>query len=287
MQNSSNLHNARRMKNDEFYTLEKDIDKELKHYYPQLAGKVIYCNCDNPGKSKFWSYLKEHFHEIRYAQLWATYYMPGGRSIFLGFDGNVVRGKILRWNGDFRSRECMQLLERADVIISNPPFSLFKTYLQTLLEYKKKFLVIGNMNAAKYKTIFPYFMNNLVWFGYNEVHHFIVPDGSQQKLGNVLWYTNLDVDYRNQKIPLTKNYSEAAYQKYDSYDAIDVSKIKDIPMDYDGIIGVPISFLRKYNPEQFEIVGEFNHGQDSEFDLAVPAVNGKEKYTRIAIRRRM
>ena len=205
----------------------------------------------------------------------------------------------LKGDGDFRSAECIELLKEADIVVTNPPFSLFREYVAQLVKYEKKFLIIGNQNAIKYKEVFPLFMENKIWLGYGfrrNCAHFETnykdeaTDADHRagmiRVSGVMWYTNLEVSKRHERYPLYKHYSPTEFPKYESYDAIEVSKTSDIPMDYDGVMGVPITFMDKYCPEQFEIVGVFNHGSDSEFDLAKPILNGKELYTRIAIRHR-
>ncbi len=208
---------------------------------------------------------------------------------YTGGDDNDIEVGVktqLEGNGDFRNQECLDLLDKADIIVTNPPFSLFREYVAVLMEHEKKFLIIGSLNAVKYSEIFPYIMNNRMWFGNNNVHDFIQPDGSIRKFGNINWYTNLDFPKRHEKISLYKTYNTKDYPKYETYNAIEVSKVTKIPIDCNGIMGVPISFMSKYNPEQFEIVGEFNHGSDNDFDLAKPVINGKQLFPRIAIRKK-
>lgn len=205
----------------------------------------------------------------------------------------------LQGDGDFRSAECIELLKQADIVCTNPPFSLFREYVAQLIKYEKKFLIIGNQNAIKYKEIFPLVMQDKIWMGYGfkrNCAHFITKyedtasDADHRegmiRVPSVTWYTNLEIPRRHEQIILYKHYDPVDYPKYDNYDAINVDKTTDIPCDYDGIMGVPITFMYKYCPEQFEIVGVFNHGCDNEYDLAKPILNGKELYTRIAIRKK-
>ena len=180
----------------------------------------------------------------------------------------------------------MKLLDEADIVVSNPPFSLASLYMQQLIKHGKTFLIIGPLNLIKYKNTFPYFMKGLAWPGVNWVKSFTEPDGKVMKMGNVVWYTNLDVKKHYEKLVLTEKYDPAKYPKYDNYDAINVDKTVDIPNDYVGVMGVPISYLMRHNPEQFEIVGELNSGSDNEFDYAKPMIDGKVKYMRILIRRK-
>ena len=208
----------------------------------------------------------------------------------------------LKGDGDFRSPECVALLDEADVVVTNPPFSLFREYMALLMEHGKQFLIIGNMNAVTYREIFPLIRDNKVWLG-NKAGHFWfkVPDNYEEKatdfkidehgqkwrrMGNICWFTNLDIEKRHEEMTLFRHYTPEEYPKYDDYDAIDVKKTNDIPGDYFGVMGVPITFMQYYCPDQFDLLGEFNHGQDNEFDLAVPSVNGKTMFKRIAIRRK-
>ncbi len=293
MSKNSNLHRAKRIKNDEFYTRLEDIEKELEHYKQHFAGKTVYCNCDDPDKSAFWRYFHVNFSSLKLNKLIATYYdrdNPVYRTEYYGgCDDDILSGikTQLNGNGAFQSEECVNILKEADIIVSNPPFSCFLNYVQILIENSKQFLIVGNMNAVKYKKIFPLIMTDKMWFGVNGIHNFLQPDGSVKKFGNINWYTNLDISKRHEKINLYKHYNAKEYPKYESYDAIEVSKVSEIPCDYDGVMGVPISFVSRYSPDQFKIIGEFNHGSDSSYDLAKPILHGKELYPRIAIQRKM
>lgn len=289
---NANLHKAKDAKNDEFYTQLTDVSKELMHYNEHFKGKVVFCNCDDPTWSAFWKYFHLNFKALGLKKLISTHYNknePTYKMVYEGGDDNDIEvGTItpLEGNGDFRNQECLDLLDEADIVVTNPPFSLFREYVAVLMEHKKKFLIIGNLNAVKYSELFPFIMNDQMWFGNNNVHDFLQPDGTIKKFGNINWYTNLDFIKRHEKLVLWKNYNSAEYPKYETFDAIEVSKVTDIPIDYDGIMGVPVSFMSKYNPNQFEIVGEFNHGSDNDFDLAKPILNGKELFPRLAIRYR-
>ena len=291
MSANANLHKAKAEKNDEFYTRYEDIQAELKHYEKHFEGKTVLCNCDNPTWSNFWKYFHLNFEYLGLKKLISTHYDTSKlvyKMEYTGGDDNDIGVGIktpLDGNGDFRSDECIELLKQADIVVTNPPFSEFRTFVAILMEYKKKFLIIGSLNAVKYSECFPFIMNNQMWLGNNNVHDFIQPDGTMKKFGNINWYTNLDFAKRHEKIILWKEYNDEEYPKYETYDAIEVSKVTNIPVNYSGIMGVPISFMSKYNPEQFEIVGEFNHGSDNIFDLAKPIINGKELFPRIAIRR--
>lgn len=188
--------------------------------------------------------------------------------------------------GDFRSEECIALLKQVDVVVTNPPFSLFREYVHQLMEYDKKFLIIGNMNAITYKEIFPLLKDDTLWLGYMSPKIFIYKDGTKRQFGNILWYTNLDIPKRHEILDLYKEYNLDDYPKFDNYNAINVDKVSEIPYDYDGVMGVPITFLNKYNPEQFELIGVINHGSDGNWDLCKCMINGKEKFKRLAIRKR-
>ncbi len=258
---NKNLTAAKKAKNDEFYTQFPDIEKELCHYKPHFAGKVVFCNCDDPTWSNFWRYFHLNFAHLGLKKLIATHYDPNESTYKMEYEGgndtNVeigVKTPLLQ-NGDFRSEECIELLKEADIVVTNPPFSLFREYTAQLVKYGKKFVIIGNMNAITYKEFFPLMKDNKVWLGYMSPKTFMQPDGNEKKFGNVMWYTNLDIPKRHEPIDLIEHYSPEKYPKYDNYDAINVDKTLDIPKDYDGVMGVPISFLDKYCPEQFEIVG--------------------------------
>ena len=297
------LSNAKRAKNDEFYTQLSDIENELKHYKNHFAGKVVYCNCDDARKSNFFRFFQKKFNDYGLKKLVTTSYNEDGHGSVLVYEGdtnsngklddNEVKVSELKGNGDFRSEECIELLKEADIVVTNPPFSLFREYIATLVQYNKKFLVIGNQNAITYKEIFPLIKENKLWTGNNMVKTFRVPQVTNKncevlpngeiiaKFGSICWFTNLDIKKRHEEIILYKKYNEEEFPKYDNYDAIEVSKVCEIPKDYDGIMGVPITFLYRYNPSQFEIV-KFRKGDDDK-DLCV---NGKCPYFRILIRKK-
>ena len=290
MATNANLHKAKGAKNDEFYTQLTDVAKELMHYKQHFKDKIVLCNCDDPTWSAFWKYFHLNFAELGLKKLISTHYdknEPTYKMEYTGGDDNDIEvgvKTLLEGNGDFRNQECLDLLDESDIVVTNPPFSLFREYVAILMEHEKKFLIIGSLNAVKYSEVFPFIMNNQMWLGNNNVHDFMQPDGTVKKFGNINWYTNLDFAKRHEKIILWKEYNDKEYPKYETYDAIEVSKVTNIPVNYSGIMGVPVSFMSKYNPEQFEIVGEFNHGSDNIFDLAKPIINGKELFPRIAIR---
>ncbi|RXK03605.1 adenine-specific methyltransferase EcoRI family protein [Halarcobacter bivalviorum] len=279
--NSSNrkLTTAKKNKSDEFYTQISDIERELKNYTEHFKGKTIFCNCDDPEWSNFWKYFELNFEHLGIKKLISTHYQGENSSYKLEIIGDINHdGKVnnldivktpLKENGDFRSKEAIEILKEADIVVTNPPFSLFREYVQQLVDYNKKFLIIGHQNATKYKEIFKLIIDNKIWLGYGfkgGAAHFInkhyedYATATDRKEGmirvsGVVWLTNLEHKKRNEDIILYKTYNEQEYPKYDNYDAIEVSQTKNIPIDYEGVMGVPITFLNKYNPEQFEIVG--------------------------------
>ena len=268
---------------------------------------------DNLGgyTSNFFRYFQLNFNMLGIKRLITTHYVANGPSYkfeIINQDKGIHIGlpeyikTPLKGNGDFRSEECIELLKQSDIIVTNPPFSLMKEYLPLVLESGKKFIVLGNINHVTFKEIFHYFKDNKFWLGYNSGHFwFKVPDYYEKKstdfkqdengqkwrrMGNICWFTNLDIDKRHQPLDLYKHYNSIDYPKYETYDAIDCQEYKKIPDDYFGIIGVPITYLPYHCVEQFEILGKFDGGTESnELDLAKPLINGEPKYKRIAIRR--
>ena len=261
MAKNNNLHKAKTAKNDEFYTQLTDIEKELKHYKTHFKDKTIFCNCDDPKQSHFWKYFHLNFNHFGLKKLIATHFHETEPTYKIEYDGsddnNCDIGIItnLETNGDFRSPECIALLQEADIIVTNPPFSLFREYVAQLIDYDKKFIVIGNKNSITYKEFFPLLKNNQVWLGCTSPKEFVQPDKSIKKFGNISWFTNLDIIKRHETLDLIEKYTPEKYPKYDNYDAINVNRVLDIPVDYNGIMGVPITFMDKHNPEQFEILG--------------------------------
>ena len=278
---NNNLHKAKKAKNDEFYTQLTDIERELKEYKSHFKGKVVLCNCDDPKTSNFWKYFDDNFKHLGLKKLIASHYDKGKASYVLTASDKGMFQAPLMGDGDFRSEECLNFLSEADIVVTNPPFSLFREYVAQLMEYKKKFLIVGNMNAVTYKEIFGLIEGNKMWVGCTNPKEFIIPGGETKKFGNVNWFTNLSHKKRNEEIILFKKYNPREYPKYDNYDAIEVSKTVNIPVDYKGAIGVPISFLDKYNPGQFEII-KFRKGDDDK-DLQI---NSKCLYFRIIIKRK-
>ena len=315
---NKNLQQAKKSKSDEFYTLLPDIERELQHYQHLFHNKVVYCNCDNPNNSNFFRYFADHFHALGLKKLIASCYQEDNRNLFSAtnefghgfyceYTGETdmagrPKAPICRsfdGDGDFRSKECIDLLVQSDIVVTNPPFSLFREYIAQLVRFKKKFLVIGNVNAITYKEIFDLIQKNEVWLGVNlgrGISGFLVPnhydlygtevcidnDGNAiVSTNNCLWLTNLELERRHEDITLTKVYNgnEEAYPVYDNCNGINVNKTKDIPKDYNGLMGVPITFLHRHNPDQFEIV-RFRKGEDGK-DLSI---NGKCPYFRILIK---
>lgn len=298
MSKNKNLNRAKKEKNDEFYTLYQDIEKELIHYKHYLKDKIIYCNRDNPKYSNFYKYLKDNFNELKLKHLYCTGYNKDGKGYYGEYNGINEIIKPLNDNGDFRSEECIELLIKSDIIITNPPFSLFRYYVAQLMEYGKKFLIIGNGNAVTYKEIFPYIKNNELWLGIysNKSLEFVLPDNCEKynkikdgiKIGivpSICWFTNINHNKQNQPLDLNKTYNEIDYPKYDNYDAIEVSKVADIPIGYQGIMGVPITFLDKYCPSQFEIVGARYYTKDYNGNNWNGKINGRSIYSRLLIRK--
>lgn len=299
------LHKANKAKEDEFYTQITDIEKEMRHYKEYFRGKVVFCNCDDPEYSNFWRYFQLNFYDLGLKQLISTHYeeeKPSYRMDIVSTDSGEQCGipdyvkTPLKQNGDFRSPECIEILKEADIVITNPPFSLFREYVAQLMEYEKQFIIIGNQNAITYKEIYTLLQANKMWLGYNSGDmEFVVPSHYEPRatryreengikyrsMGNVCWFSNIDVAKRHEDIILYKSYTPEEYPKYDNYDGIDVKRVELIPADYWGVMGVPITFMYKHNPEQFEIV-KFRKGDD-EKDVSI---NGKCPYFRILIRRK-
>ena len=267
---NSNLHKAKSEKNNEFYTQLTDIEKELQHYREHFKDKVVYCNCDDHRFSNFYRYFSLNFEFLGLKKLISTHFSSDGIAYKLEIirdingDGKINEldtvETVLKQNGDFRSDESIELLKEADIVVSNPPFSLFREYIAQLDEYNKKFLVIGSMNAITYKDCFSLIREDKMWLGNNYVGTFLQPDNTVKKFGNICWFTNIPHKKRNEEIILYKTYNEEEYPKYDNYDAINIDKVKEIPMDYFEAMGVPISFLDKYNPKQFMVLGGTANG---------------------------
>ena len=302
---NTNLWNAKVQKNDEFYTQLPDIENELRHYKEHFKWKTVLCNCDDPRVSNFFHYFAYNFEQLGLKRLITTCYKnqnpnlftlnESEKAVYLIYDGDKNWNNIpdmneiwihnLKWDWDFRSEECIELLKQADVVVTNPPFSLFREYITQLVKYDKNFLILSNMNAITYKEVFPLIKENRIWtwywFNMSMVYKttypnlleanrkFVIwkwynPDDWYVKVPAICWFTNLDIKKRHEDLIMYKKYNPEEYPKYGNYDAIEVSMVNDIPYDYDGIMWVPITFLDKYNPEQFELVW-----RDGDLDLSV------------------
>ncbi|MBQ6191121.1 MAG: adenine-specific methyltransferase EcoRI family protein [Bacteroidaceae bacterium] len=343
---NKNLNAAKTAKKDEFYTQMADIERELQHYWPHFADKVVLCNCDDPYESNFFKYFALNFNQLGLKKLICTCFDGSpvqGNELLLDFgdftddpkkiaykveitevkdlngDGAVDLADVqyllkndknaislLKQHGDFRSAECIELLKQADIVVTNPPFSLFREYIGQLMQYGKKFLIIGHQNAITYREVFPLLQSNQVWLGYGfkgAAAHFSSPyddiatAGDHKKdmirVSGVNWFTNLEIPKRNEDLDLVCRYSSEEYPTYDNYNAIEVSRVQDIPCDYSGVMGVPITFLDKYNPDQFEIIGATeNEATEEVKELRIqgftkydrPYIKGIRKYARILIR---
>lgn len=295
---NKNLNAAKEAKKDEFYTQLEDINNELRHYREHFRGKTVLCNCDDPRVSNFFTYFAYNFEFLGLKRLITTCYKnqdmdlfsqnKSEQAIYLIYDGDKNGNHVpdaeeigihpLKGDGDFRSKECIELLKQADIVVTNPPFSLFREYVAQLIEYDKKFLIIGNKNAIHYKEIFPFIKSNKIWVGCTPMSQDLLfewpkeqqeealaggKNGSKFRIINgkvfgrspSIWFTNLDIKKRHEDMILYKRYTPDEYPQYDNYNAIDVRKVEEIPCDYDGIMGVPDTFLDKFNPDQFEIIG--------------------------------
>lgn len=319
---SAGLTAAKKAKKDEFYTQLTDIEKELRYYTNHFKGKVVFCNCDDPEESNFWVFFRDNFALLGLKKLISTHYEKGKRSYKMELTGaryedgelkfdNFVKTP-LKGDGDFRSEECIEILKEADIVVTNPPFSLFREFVAQLMEYKKKFLIIGNINAASYKEVFPLIRDNEIWMGasiHSGDREFRVPDDYPLnaagyrvdengvkfiRVKGVRWFTNMDYPQRHEDLILYKTYNPDDYPTYDNYNAINVNFTKEIPRDYDGAIGVPITFLDKYNPEQFEILDANDFRKSDKVKVKAHglikdkegAINGSPKYVRILIKRK-
>ena len=298
------LHAAKRNKIDEFYTLLPDIENEMAYYRGIFNNKTVYCNCDDPRSSNFPKYFLKNFNSLNLKRIISTGYVnSGATSVFMDIAQNCYNNaannakfklKKLKENGDFRSAECVDLLKKADIVVSNPPFSLFREYISLLLKHNKKFIILGNQNAISYKDIFHLMKNNKLWLGATnkskttlfevpgtyDKKHVVINNKKHVGLRLTCWFTNIKHEKMNDFLPLTQHYAPKNYKIYDNYDAINIDSIKDIPMDYDGLMGVPITFMYKYNPKQFKII-TFRRGNDNK-DLTI---DGKYKYIRIIIKK--
>ena len=316
-QTNRKLGDARRAKNDEFYTRRKTVEDELWHYTEHFAKATVYCNCDDPSESEFYKYFNSDFQRLRLRRLIATGYKNQNSDIFSDnkadtswckeYDGNKEITRPLSGDGDFRKPEAVEILRKADIVCTNPPFSKFREYVAQLVAENKKFLILGNMNAVHYKETFSLIMAGKLWLGvtaFNTGMYFGVPenfvyaptykfdrelDGKKvNRVPGVCWFTNLSHKKRHEQLVLTARYvgNELMYPKYDNYDAIEVGKVANIPCDYPGVMGVPDTFLDKWNPDQFEILGSSRYHDGSWEANDINYINGKAKYSRILIKRK-
>lgn len=316
---NKNLRKASKTKNDEFYTQLKDIEKELRHYKNHFKDKVVYCNADDPRISNFFHYFSYNFEHLGLKKLITTCYKNQEMDLFsmhdqesaiaLIYEGEKDNGRVptvenigvieLKGDGDFRSPEAIEFLKEADIVVTNPPFSLFREYVGQLIEYDKDFLIIGSLNAITYKETFQLIKDNRIWLGFNNGDmSFRVPDHYEPRetrfwvdekgnkwrsMGNIGWYTNLDITKRHEELILYKQYDSNYYQKYNNYEIINVDKVAEIPIDYDGIMGVPITFIDKYNPDQFEILGIANSARWIGLECFT-IIDDRKVYNRILIK---
>lgn len=259
---NTNLHQAKSAKNDEFYTKLEDIENELKHYKEHFKDKIVYCNCDDYTFSKFFTYFTLNFERLGLKKLITTGYNENGKGIYAEYNGDLnsnlevdkdeIIHKELEEDGDFRSDECIDLLKQADIIVTNPPFSMFREYVAKLMKFKKKFLIIGNKNAITFKEIFPLLKENKMWIGVNMVKEFITPNGETQKFGNIGWFTNLSHSKRNEKLTLYKKYDPVEYPKYDNYFGWNVNKVSEIPIDDEIVVELTEEEFKQLNNTNYE-----------------------------------
>lgn len=290
MKSNKALIQAKETKNDEFYTHFSDICAEINMYKEQLKGKIIYLPCDSQ-KSLFWDYLVRSYAELELRGLYCTFKAKEGEIALLSQYSGLTQIDTVELieNGDFRSAECIQLLDKCDVVITNPPFSLFREFVDLLEKHNKKFLIIGNENAMTSKKIFKMVKENKIWTGYHQVKSFFDENGEEHKFGNICWYTNLDIVYpeKKQQLELTEEYLPSKYPKLDNYDARLVNTVKAIPKRYKGILAVPISFLKVYDKEKFEIIGCSAFSDPDYYGTGPLYYNGKKLYVRILIRNKV
>ena len=302
------LNKAKKAKNDEFYTKYEDIAEEIKHYTQHFDNKIIYCNCDDYNKSNFFKYFHDNFHNFKLKKLITTSYNKDGKGLYSIYDGNTLTTGELNGNGSFDSEESLEYLKESDIVITNPPFSLFRKYMEIIFNSNKYFITLGNVNCLTYKEIFPKIKEHKVWFGYkyNGSYNYILPNGEECVVGGPVWLTNLE-NNKNESMDLTEQYVEGKYERYDNYDAINVNKTKDIPFDYDGVIGVPISAIKYLCsdgllhfdvPEiekeyYYKIVWTTDRGGDKMIEhlkkphnrYDAPCINGKGLYKRLFIQK--
>lgn len=301
MSKNKHLNKAKNLKNDEFYTQLHTIERELSHYNEHFEDKIVYCNCDNYETSNFFTYFKNNFNKLKLKELITTNYSETG-GLKTTYDGSQLIVESLDGKGDFRNDENIAILKKVDIVVTNPPFSLFKEYIAHLIKHDKNFITLGNINAVTYADIFPHIRDGKILPGanFNVSEEFVVPDSYKDivktttnkkgelisKISNIAWYTSLKHNVEKH-MSLTKVFNEVDYRKYDNYDAIEVSKVGNIPKDYNGVMGVPVNFLKDYSPNQFKIIGS-NRGRkqdDTGYYGRSTYIDGKETYKRVFIKK--
>ena len=288
---NSNLLMSKSGKQDEFYTQYATIQDELSLYPTEtFANKIVLCNCDNPSQSNFWKFFYDNFDNLKLKKLICTYFVQGKTSCKSEYDGHCVTKTPLKGNGDFRSEECISIMKEADVVVTNPPYSLMNEYLPVLIDCGKKFIILGNLNHITLKKIKEIVLHEKCWLGFHSGHFwFTVPDDYEEKrtdfkidehgtkwrrMGNSCWFTNVDIQRKHESLLLSHTYTPKDYMKYDDVDAIEVPTVKQLPKNYYGMMGVSITYIAKHNPSQFKII-----------DIVTPKINGKTKYKRLLIQR--
>lgn len=281
-----NLNVAKKTRNDEFYTRYEDIERELVNYWDDLRGKRVLLNCDTK-ESNFYKYFKDYFHEIGIESVTATSFRNGVDSlggIKVVYDGQVEVEEHLSGGGSFDSEEVLEELGKSDIVVTNPPFSLFRNFIDVLVESRKKFVVIGSLNAVTYKNVFPLIKEGRLFFGTNNVNKFNSPEGEEISFGNIVWYTNIEQSNKR-KLELRKTYKEGEYKFFDGYNVLNVDRVEDIPKDFMGVMGVPITYLKIHDPEKFNILGIANDVSHMYYEMRT-VVGGKSKYRRVIIGRK-
>ena len=281
--NYKNLHKARHDGESEFFTMPSTIQKELKHYKDHFKNKIILCNANDGMNSEFWKYFYDLFFHLKLKKLIGISY--GNNANSFEYDGNKITRMKLKGDGGFESEESIEYLKKANIVVTNPPFPLFVSFLHQLMKFEKKFIIIGNVNAVSYPTVFRYFMNNELWWGYSP-RSIVFKIKNGEKKVNAVWYTNITHSKRNKELPLYKKYIPEKYLKYDSNaEIINVDKVSDIPLDFPGVMGVPLTFLSKWCPNQFRIVGKLGDETCNDVNWGDTRINGKKRYVRLLIKR--
>ena len=315
------LQKAKNQSKNEFITSLSDVEDEMRNYKKHFKDKVILCNCDDPHVSAFFTFFSFKFEDFKIKKLITTCFKnqnldlfsknDNEKAIYLEYNGDLNQNKIpdreeidvklLKGDGDFRSEECINFLKKSDIVVTNPPFSLFKEYIAQLIKFDKKFIIMGNHNALTYKEVYPLIHDNKIWLGVNcGTKKFEVPDNYDEKnikiingkristMGNVVWYTNLDIRRKREKLLLHKNFNPKDYPEYDNFEAIHIEKLNDIPMDYDKPMGVPITFLFRDYEDAFELLGNVgSYGEDGYSLKSQIFLNGKKKFKRLLVKRKL